>query len=119
MGTDPGVVRVSQETDKINSSIARFYEAAKDRYPIKKIFVYGSYAHGNPAPDSDIDIGVVIDATDHSRRIEITAALFHLARKINNAIEPKCIFKDEYEQPKQASILAEIIRTGIDVSHLR
>jgi hypothetical protein len=31
-------------------------------------------------------------------------------------IEPKCIFWDEYQHYEKASILAEIIKTGIEVN---
>lgn len=109
---------MAQESDRIKSVVATFTNAAKKQYPILKIFLYGSYAKGNHTPDSDIDIGVVIDDTDHSRRIEITADLFRLARTVHNAIEPKCIFRDELETCDNASILAEIIRSGIDISSL-
>jgi len=107
---------MAQESDIIQSVLAPFCTAVKDRYPVIKIFLYGSYAKGNHTPDSDIDVGVVIDEKDHSRRIEITADLFRLAREIHNAIEPKCIFRDEFERCENASILSEIIRTGINVS---
>lgn len=109
---------MAQESDRIKSAVVTFYQTVKEHYPVLKIFLYGSYAKGNHTPDSDIDVGVVIDATDHSRRIEITADLFRLARTINNAIEPKCIFRDEFETCDNASILSEIIRSGIDISSM-
>jgi len=105
---------MAKKPDIINSYLIQFYKAVKDRHPVLKIFLYGSYAKGNHTPDSNID--VVIDEEDHSRRIEITADLFRLARKIHSAIEPKCIFRDEFEKCENASILSEIIRTGINVS---
>ena len=37
------------------------------------------------------------------------------ASKIDTLIEPKCIFWDEYKKHDKASILAEIIRTGIKI----
>ena len=103
-------------SDIIQSVNIPFYRNVKDRYPVVKMFLYGSYAKCNYRPDSDIDVAVVIDAADHSRRIEITADLFRLARTIHNAIEPKCIFRDEWETCENASILSEIIRSGVDIS---
>ena len=115
MGSDSGIIWMAKETDIINSCLIRFYSAVKEKYPAKAIFLFGSYAKGNYTPDSDIDVGVVIDETEHSRRIEITADLYRIARKFHTAIEPKCIFSDEYEKPENASILSEIIRSGIDI----
>ena len=96
----------AKETDIINACLIRFYHAVKEKYPAKTIFLFGSYAKGKHTPDSDIDVGVVIDETEHSRRFEITADLFRIARKFHS---------DEYERPENASILSEIIRSGIDI----
>ena len=85
-------------------------------FPIKKVLLYGSHANGPAAEDSDIDVAVVIDQTDHSKRIEITAKLFHAAFDIDAAIEPKCIFWDEYVNPEKASILSEIISKSIEIA---
>jgi len=104
-----------KDKTQIIKSIHEFHDAIKGLYPVKKIILYGSYARGTANKDSDIDIGIVIDADDHSRRIEITADLFHHARKIDTYIEPKCIFLDEYLNCDRTSILAEIKRTGTEL----
>ena len=76
--------------------VLRFYQSAKQLFPIKKVLLYGSHAKGLATENSDIDVAVVVDEMDHSKRIEITARLFHAAFDIDAAIEPKCIFWDEY-----------------------
>jgi len=78
--------------------------------------LYGSHAKGYATDQSDIDVAVVVDLPDHRRRMEITADLFHHAGKVDLAIEPKCIFWDEFQNHENASILAEIIRTGVEVA---
>jgi predicted nucleotidyltransferase len=80
------------------------------------VLLYGSHAKGTATEDSDIDVAVVVDETDHSRRIEIMARLFHAAFDIDAAIEPKCIFWDEYVNPEKASILSEIINNAIEIA---
>ena len=106
---------MDSDQDIIRAKVLRFYDAVKAFWPVKKILLYGSYAKGQATKDSDIDVAVVIDETDHTKRIEITSRLFHAAFGIDAAIEPKCIFWDEYQHPDQASILSEIINTGIEV----
>ena len=106
---------MAEKADLIKENIIKFYELINHIYPVKKVFLYGSYAKGNQTKESDIDVGVVIDYDDHLKRIEITADLFHNARKIDSNIEPKCIFLDEYKSCEKTSILAEIIRTGIAI----
>ena len=104
-----------EKPDQIEDKIRRFFDLVKEHYPVKAMILYGSHAKGRATDQSDIDVGVVIDLPDHRRRIEITADLFHYAGKIDPSIEPKCIFWDEFRSPEKASILAEIIRTGISV----
>lgn len=100
----------------IREKVLRFYQSARQLFPIKKMLLYGSHARGTATKDSDIDVAVVVDETDHSRRIEITARLFHAAFNIDAAIEPKCIFWDEYVNHDKASILSEIIDKSIEIA---
>ena len=100
----------------VREKVLRFYQSVRQLFPIKKVLLYGSYAKGRAREHSDIDIAVVVDEADHSKRIEITAKLFHSAFDIDAAIEPKCIFWDEYKDHDKASILSEIISTGIEIA---
>ena len=106
---------MDQSQAVVQDKIQRFYHAARELLPIKKVLLYGSYVRGNARPDSDIDVAVVVDESDHSKRVQITAQLFRFAFAVDPAIEPKCIFWDEYATHDPASILSEIIRTGIEV----
>ncbi len=99
----------------IRDKILRFYQAARQSLPIRKVLLYGSYAKGNARQDSDIDVAVVVDEADHAKRIEITTELFDSALRVDPAIEPKCIFWDEYKNHDRASILAEIIATAVEI----
>jgi len=100
----------------IREKVLRFYQSARQLFPIKKMLLYGSHAKGLANEDSDIDVAVVVEEKDHSKRIEITAGLFHAAFDIDAAIEPKCIFWDEYQNPDKASILSEIINKAIEIA---
>lgn len=99
----------------VREKVLRFYESARRSLPIRKVLLYGSHAKGRATESSDIDVAVVVDEPDHSKRIEITASLFHWAFQIDPAIEPKCVFADEYESHDPASILSEIISTSVEV----
>jgi len=100
----------------IRKKVLKFYQSARQLFPIKKMLLYGSHVKGTATENSDIDVAVVVDEADHSKRIEITAKLFHAAFDIDAAIEPKCIFWDEYVNPDKASILSEIINKSIEVA---
>jgi predicted nucleotidyltransferase len=99
---------------ELKKKILKFYEAVKTRYTVKKIFVFGSYANGNPRTDSDVDIGVVLDIP-FKNKIDINAELWMIAGRIDSKIEPFCIGWSEYKNHAPASILAEIVRQGIDI----
>jgi predicted nucleotidyltransferase len=99
----------------VRDKVLQFYESARQSVPIRKVLVYGSHAKGRATEQSDIDVAVVVDEADHAKRIEITSRLFHFAFQVDPAIEPKCVFWDEYKNHEQASILAEIIGTGVEV----
>ncbi len=99
----------------IREKVLRFYESARESLAIRKVLLYGSHAKGQARESSDIDVAVVVDEPDHARRIEITATLFHWAFQVDPAIEPKCIFSDEYDNYDKASILSEIIGTSVEI----
>jgi predicted nucleotidyltransferase len=101
-----------KDENYIREKILEFYSRIKQKYIIKKVFLFGSYAKGNYQQDSDIDVAVVIDGEDPERRIEITSQLYKIASSVDVFIEPKCIFWDEYINREPASILSEIVRTG-------
>ena len=107
---------MDQDKNVIKEKVLRFYREANQLFPIKKVLLYGSHAKGQAKENSDIDVAVVIDETNHSKRIEITSKLFHAAYNIDVAIEPKCIFWDEYLNYDKASILSEIINKAIEIA---
>ncbi len=93
-----------------------FYERIKPELPVQKIFLYGSYAAGNPRDESDIDIGVVLDSSRTGNLFSAGLRLWQVAHAVDVRIEPFCILSDEYDSCEPASILAEIKRTSIIVS---
>jgi predicted nucleotidyltransferase len=99
----------------VRDKVLCFYESARKSVPIRKVLLYGSHAKGRATEDSDIDVAVVVDEPDHAKRIEITTGLFHSAFQVDPAIEPKCVFWDEYENHDEASILSEIIDTSVEI----
>jgi hypothetical protein len=97
------------------ASVYAFSRAVRMILPVRKVFLYGSYARGQAGADSDIDIGVVIDQQPGFTRIDAGVALFHCAADIDAKIEPRCIFTHEYEHPPSASILEALLKTAVDL----
>ena len=101
--------------DKVVEDLKRYHDKIKDLYKIKKIILFGSYAKGTEKAESDIDVGVVIDEKEHSKWLDIGINLAKEAIDIDVKIETKCIFWDDYCNCEEASILAEIKKTGIEI----
>jgi len=95
--------------------ILQFIKLACARYKIDKVLLFGSYALSTANSNSDIDVALIINDGQNDNSIEITKNLFLIAYKIDARIEPKCIFRHEIEEMEPASILAEILRTGIEI----
>jgi len=53
-----------------------------------KIYLYGSYAYGEPTKDSDIDIMIFSNDFENDNPIEIELFLRKKARKYKNYFEP-------------------------------
>lgn len=71
----------------IEESIQRFIDAARQRYQIDEVYLYGSQAKGIASSWSDIDIAVI--SSDFSDDLfEERIALMHIAAKIDDRIEP-------------------------------
>jgi predicted nucleotidyltransferase len=105
-----------QEQSIVKEKVSRFYEQARRCLPVKKVLLYGSYAKGLATESSDIDVAVVVDSPDHLKRIELTSQLFHIAGKIDVAVEPRCVFWDEYKDCSTGSILFDIISSGLEIT---
>ena len=90
--------------------IAQRYKAAvAEHFPIKALYLYGSYSKGNATEDSDIDIAVVVDRLCDNY-FEDTPLLWKLRRKISNLIEP-VLLTEEPHNP----LYADILKTGIRI----
>ena len=73
------------------------------------VYIYGSYARGNPHKDSDIDIAII--ARDWGPDIfDAQLYLMKIAERIDSRIEPRPIRKSDLRDPDP--FIEEIIRTG-------
>ncbi len=104
-----------EEQNIIFNNIRKFFNVANKDFDIERILLFGSYSRGTANEFSDIDVAVILMNRGEYSRISIMKRLFLIASKIDNRIEPKCIFSDEVDTAEPASILAEILRTGIEV----
>jgi len=76
--------------------------------PIDKMYLFGSYAKGNPQKDSDIDVALIVKKWK-GNYFDVMPLLWKIRRDIDMRIEPHVIVpKEDY-----AGFLNEIQQTGI------
>jgi len=55
------------DNQTIRARLTKYFSASP--FPIQSAYLFGSYARGQQAPFSDVDIGVMLDEPDHSARL--------------------------------------------------
>ena len=78
----------------------------------EKIILFGSYANGNPTPDSDVDLMVVMETTEGSTQRYITVSSLLYPRMFPVDIWVKTPEEVETAIRKGDLLIEEIIRTG-------
>ena|SRR3989339_604809 len=68
----------------------------KDRYKLKKAYLFGSYAKNNFHKDSDIDVALIMD--DVKDLFDTQVEMMILRRKIDLSIEPHIIRNNEFDK---------------------
>lgn len=93
--------------------IARSYvQRLGERYPVKKAFLFGSFARGTFHRDSDIDIAVVLDGEFDLFDTRLT--LMSVRREFDSRIEPHPISEREFNEDNP--LAAEILHHGVPIA---
>jgi len=98
---------------KINKEINDYLDILKaDNLPIKQVFLFGSYAKGNPTKWSDVDLCIISPKFKNP-----WSALQYLwSKRLKNSgltIEPIGFSPQDFKT--NDSLISEIKRTGIEV----
>ena len=105
-----------EERTHIIELLRQFANSISAEFSISKVLLYGSYAKDSANEFSDIDVAVIFNQDENTDKISATKKLYKTALKINPKIEPRCFFYNETINAEPASILNEIIRTGLVIS---
>ena len=98
---------------QIIEKIKAFIKALiQNNIKIEKVYLFGSYAHGNAKSYSDIDVAVI--SPDLGKKyVEETCKLMRIAQKIDLMISPDPYSVEEFNNAKQGDFLwQEIIQKG-------
>jgi predicted nucleotidyltransferase len=100
---------MAAKENKVDSLIKAFAAELKKEIPIDKIFLFGSYAKGSAAPDSDIDIIVVSPFFSRGRYITHMQYLFRKASHIDSRLEPIPASPADIVNPDKRLFLGQVI----------
>jgi len=89
----------------------KYIDSLKDKYDIRRVILFGSYAKGTYTNDSDIDLAIIMNnVTD---RIDIQAELMKLRRKVDLRIEPHPFDYSDFNH--NDPMVDEILKYGINL----
>lgn len=113
---DPAIAGLRVKTpDEVRTILEELRQGLEDLYRdrLKGIFLFGSYARGEPSPGSDLDVLVVLDSVEsHSREIQRTSHLrARLSLKHDTTI---CLVHAEQDEwhAETTPFLANVRRDG-------
>jgi len=99
----------------INNAIADYLKLIRQNYSdLDKAILFGSYAKGKELQESDIDIALVFNDLDDSKRFDMQVQLMMLASQIDTRIEPHPISKNDLDSGNP--FVVEIQRTGVELT---
>jgi len=82
--------------------------------PVEKAILFGSYAKGNYAKDSDVDLAVFSPAFENMTRVDGLTFLLMQALGYKIDIQPQPFTMKDYME--QTGLVDEILRTGIEIN---
>ena len=96
----------------INNLVSKFVNLVTDEFPIKSVYLFGSYAKGEAKEYSDIDLAVVSDKFEGSRFFDKEKLnKYILKTSIDLEIHPFRTMDFTEDNP----FVKEIIQTGLKI----
>jgi len=91
--------------------LIRYKDLLSKHFDLYKVFLYGSFAKGNPHEDSDIDVAIIVNKIEGDF-FYYAPIPWRLRREIDNRIEPVLLEKGK----DPSGFLEEIMKTGIEIT---
>jgi predicted nucleotidyltransferase len=99
--------KMAGQSDKTIKNIKKYIlELERNKIPIKKAILFGSYAKGLAKPESDIDVALISDVFSGDR-FKDRRRIIPLRRKIDSRIEPLPFTSEDFDN---GGMLAEEIK---------
>lgn len=108
--------RLDPDTER---AARQFLDRIRGRYDLAGAIVYGSRARGNPRPDSDVDLAVILRGERRRTlpiKLDMADTAFDVLLATNVLISPLPVWLDEWEHRDTFSnpaLLRNIEREGV------
>jgi predicted nucleotidyltransferase len=103
------------DIETVNRIVRQYINDVKQKMPIDKVYLYGSYAKGNPRDYSDVDLCFFSKEFESKRRWDVLTELFYIKTKYDNELllEPHAFPTSEIERGNP--FVEEVLRTGREI----
>jgi predicted nucleotidyltransferase len=103
---------VDREKDPILLDIKNVLIGLAKEHDIKAAYVFGSYARGNAAEQSDIDVAIVLGSVRDGSPFDERFEIFHKVQQHNSLYEVVCFQEEEFAKGNE-DIVRCIKKEGI------
>jgi len=101
--------------ERIKKELFQLKNILKNKFEIKKMFLFGSRARGDYFLDSDVDVVIVSNYFKDKRFSSRISEILKIWENDIN-IEPLCYTPEEFEEKsKQIGIVQEALKEGIEI----
>ena len=99
-------------TDTVKNALDKYVEYISNQEGVLQIYLFGSCANGSTHERSDIDLMVIVDDSQHTRKmaVKIYKGLAHMEVPIDVLVNRKSVF---YKAAEDLTIQNTIKNTGV------
>jgi predicted nucleotidyltransferase len=101
------------DIEKVKSTVKVYADEVRLIMPIFKVFLYGSYARGNPTEYSDVDVCFFVHSFGNKDCVDVMKVLLNLSSKYQIGIEPNAFEESDFYDDDP--FVEEVIHTGIEI----
>jgi len=103
--------------DKLEKIKKIIFNRLSKEYNSNTLYMFGSYAYGNPTKDSDLDVAVIVPKSDQPQ-YKRSRRGYSIIRDIDFPIEIMVFTEDEVERAKKVntSLISTILKKGIKIN---
>jgi predicted nucleotidyltransferase len=103
------------DIETVNRVVRQFVNDVKQKMSIDKVYLFGSYAKGNPHDDSDVDLCFFSKEFESNWDWDLLTELFCMKAKYDNELllEPHAFPTSELDNDNP--FVKEVLRTGREI----